>query len=875
MRIAEMRRAAITLTLNEYRREIPAFGAGDVYYNRNLYETGDILEAPRDEKSVLRQALTASLLQIIDNVTTSRADAPARVRNLWTDVTGALRTAARDSVERFLSFRESAAVIRMARREPADLRTLASLTRSESEILSRHIEELRANAHEEGRRAQSAPADENAETAREARTNVETVRVVRERARETLLELARIYSARLRASETPVRRVREQRVAEERRAASILPEFSAQGAAAGSEPARPPLDAVRITHAPVSADADDGVARETIARRNEDEAPSVSAPEAQAAANETGSIPFPRFSVPGADAETGHAHPHADTAPLTHAMPSEDADDEKTRETDARSRAADESARATPPAPADADGERTREAALRPDADTIPRALVDAARIAPPEALAPPVPEFPATGDAAETGRAHPHADTVPLTHAPPAFAGATADETRETTARRTEDAAPNADARAERREPAEDAATRVLARALEASPASVRATERETTTHTEIEREIAPRAPETAARETGTRESDETGETKAGGTGGAPMPANEMLATVLSRIAQPASPVRVTDRTETILAERERETILFAQEAAARDAREQAADTDARRGDAGGESDARQSEAALREVLDRIDRENKERLTYLQEMRTETRETIPPSQPDKRRIMRDALRAIENPAEVISETLEREAAAIAAVDAVSREETLIHADESTKRTMELLRLLQTDPAAAAAAGVAVARGPEALMEDIAAVERERAGRAAAPESTAERAAFRESVERLVERYVAPSEPSRSAPALRDAAAWETAPPIVHRRTSAPDIETLSQRREQRVTEERSLRDETTESTVRINEIRTQDERIARDIAGKSAEDIAELVNTTLMARIGTIADKVYGQLEKKLQNEKSRRGRM
>ncbi|MDR1572688.1 MAG: hypothetical protein LBS24_00050, partial [Clostridiales Family XIII bacterium] len=83
------------------------------------------------------------------------------------------------------------------------------------------------------------------------------------------------------------------------------------------------------------------------------------------------------------------------------------------------------------------------------------------------------------------------------------------------------------------------------------------------------------------------------------------------------------------------------------------------------------------------------------------------------------------------------------------------------------------------------------------------------------------------------------------------------------------------QRREQRVTEERSRRDETTETTVRMNEIRTQSEQITRDITAKSAEDIAEMVNTTLMRQIGTIADRVYGQLEKKLKNEKSRRGRM
>jgi hypothetical protein len=99
----------------------------------------------------------------------------------------------------------------------------------------------------------------------------------------------------------------------------------------------------------------------------------------------------------------------------------------------------------------------------------------------------------------------------------------------------------------------------------------------------------------------------------------------------------------------------------------------------------------------------------------------------------------------------------------------------------------------------------------------------------------------------------------------------------VHRRPSeAPDIEEILRRREQRVVSERTERDEeTTETSIYTNEVRTQNNISGprgEALAG-SAEDIAEMINSTLMRRIGVITDRVYGQLEKKLKSEKSRRG--
>jgi hypothetical protein len=119
------------------------------------------------------------------------------------------------------------------------------------------------------------------------------------------------------------------------------------------------------------------------------------------------------------------------------------------------------------------------------------------------------------------------------------------------------------------------------------------------------------------------------------------------------------------------------------------------------------------------------------------------------------------------------------------------------------------------------------------------------------------------------------------APAAAGAgqADWGREPPIVHRRPpAAPDLEEILNRREKRFVSETARRDEeTTRTSVTTSETWTRNDltRSDKDAASRSAEDIADMINDTLMRRIGLITDSVYGQLEKRLRSEKSRRGGM
>jgi hypothetical protein len=731
MLISEQQRTAMTLRLSEYRRELPAFGDEDVYYSRNHYETDDVRNAPADEKSIMGRALTASLLQLIDNVTTSRAKYYLSRRNIWVDITEALHVSARNSAERFLSFRASAFADMSARGEPVDLGTLALLAKKETEILTDYIESERVHVlRADAETAAPAEADEGSEWAERGAREEDVLRA-RDAARAVLLELARVHVARLRAAEAQTPRGR------------------------------------------ISADAK-----------------AETAPPAESAA---GSSFF-------ADVErSGEAAREEQGSEETLVL----------RETVVR----EEAARGAT-APAD-DARRARDAAHKVSLES---ARASGARL---------------RAEEAQTPRIH-----------------------------------ESADARAEDAPPAKRPADSSLFADVERNHETVR--EEPGSEETLILRETTVR--EEAARSAAPPAGDATLKAR-DAAAGAPETAGPEAA--LTRIIDSGARARQKAGIETTYYETERETYEITQLAgtrapgAAEGAEQIRAD-----GAPGAAEDGTLRETILREALDRINTENNERLEHLKELRAESEKVPIATRPDRQRIMRDALQAIEDPLRVIREISEREESA-SREEAGREEELLLHTDETSRKILESLRLLQDDPAAAAAAGIRVADGPGPLISEIALVERERAENARADAEQRRAALFDEASEQAVKQLI------YAEPALAETGAetraWDRSPPIVHRRPdAAPDIEEILRRREQRVVSEHTGRnEETTETSIRTSEVRTQNSISGSrgDAIAGSAEDIAEMINATLMRRIGVITDRVYGQLEKKLKSEKSRRG--
>ena len=50
--------------------------------------------------------------------------------------------------------------------------------------------------------------------------------------------------------------------------------------------------------------------------------------------------------------------------------------------------------------------------------------------------------------------------------------------------------------------------------------------------------------------------------------------------------------------------------------------------------------------------------------------------------------------------------------------------------------------------------------------------------------------------------------------------------------------------------------------------------QVEKKVVAQTTEDITELVNRTLARQMRSISDQVYRQMEKRLQTERSRRGR-
>jgi hypothetical protein len=831
MWISEQQRAAEMIELNEYRHSLPVFVGGDIYYNANHYETGDILETPTDEKSVLRQATAASLLQVIANVLVSRADNYLHRRESWLDVTGALHRSAWDSVQRFTLFHERSEAV-SKRRESVDLKTFAQLTHREAVLISRYLERIHIA---DGRRIPPPPASAGEDTDGSPQSEkTEVGRNMRRTARKVINRLSRIYSMQLYASEMSAQRFREY-FTETETAPARVSEYTLT-----RERDRTELRTESLTHRTRETET------ETPAEQARDAALPPQTHDAE------GSAPA-RSAFPESEAAATILSRMTATSQSASA-PEKEGTTHTEIERDLRT--------------------ETREIELRAENDAA--GLTDEARAGN------------AAADAAENERL--------LRGTLQRIAGETAERLNEL---QTERAEIERDLRTETREielrAENDDRFMREEQAGGAPPAmsenektlreSLQRIDRETaeifktlqTDREETKRELRAETRETIVhRESAAPLAEESHD------GSAPPPGaaegEKILRETLQRIAREPAERPGESRTERAEIERElraetREIELRAENAAAGISEE------ARAGRAA--ADAAEGERILRETLQRIDRENRERLERLKESQTREREkNAAPPRPDRKRIMRDALRAIDDPVLVLSEAMAQDTAEAPSLFD-TREDLFIHADAASKRILESLRLLKEDPAAAAAAGITLADGPAALMADVAAVERARAESARPADSAADILSHTALRGPAATAQGPPGSgavgagPAAPHPA-EDETAWATAPPIVHRQTAAPpDLEEILQRREKRVVEERARREETTETTARTSETWTQNNRTAQDIAAKSADDITDMINTTLMRQIGTIADRVYGQLEKKLQNEKARRGRI
>ena len=323
---------------------------------------------------------------------------------------------------------------------------------------------------------------------------------------------------------------------------------------------------------------------------------------------------------------------------------------------------------------------------------------------------------------------------------------------------------------------------------------------------------------------------------------------------------------------------------------------------------------------------LKEIDRQNREREKYFQMLEqnhwVETR--VP--QADPQRTMRDALRAIEQPELVLrelqnvgeqseeiqisaaqsdqqalvlrelheireqnettrdsayapsqSELVLRETHEIKEQNekphtAVALEHILQGADSTTRQILETIFNYERNPEAALADGKLQKNNIGMLNADAMKFKETPAVLTHRENPDAENSVTQLTAEEIKVFEMFRERPQQEAQRARKSGQWDKVPIVLRREDNTAVEELVERLEEQRIRQmdNRTVYDEKVHNTV----MRTDIDEQTRNVVTHNTEDIVELVNRTMARQMNTITDQVYRQMERKLQTERSRRGR-
>jgi len=268
-----------------------------------------------------------------------------------------------------------------------------------------------------------------------------------------------------------------------------------------------------------------------------------------------------------------------------------------------------------------------------------------------------------------------------------------------------------------------------------------------------------------------------------------------------------------------------------------------------------------------LKQQIDQINRQNVENYNqYRQAMKTLEKEVEPSPQHPAERIRRESLKALANPERLLEEyrqetkRLERR-----------REEKLREIvrllPEQTRRLYEQLRDYEERPEFYRASGQVSENNLGLLLHDIQQVEQE--NRKETRISTEETRQLLDVSDSVLERWN-----ERAAPG-----------PEVRRKTERNDITMVHKSVENQLNEEvleqlmeqNRLLNGKAKVTSQVQEERQETNTTvyqqSRQTLVKESQDITELVQRGIQRQVGAISEQVYKKLERRLQNEKKRRG--
>jgi len=277
------------------------------------------------------------------------------------------------------------------------------------------------------------------------------------------------------------------------------------------------------------------------------------------------------------------------------------------------------------------------------------------------------------------------------------------------------------------------------------------------------------------------------------------------------------------------------------------------------------------QSPELLVSEINRIDERNR---TILQNIQQQAENRMPPKEPvpDAARTMRDALRALESPGEVLREIYSsRETVETQHLQFSPDEEAILsQVDPATRTVYEKIIAYNKDPDSTPLGDMLRRGNMGELQRDIRRAIDSSPAVMEHMETVSETERITEEAESVLEKFIHTSNTARTS---QKPYSPPRAVEIVHKQ-APPDIseELLERIEENRL--QQTVRNETSETVNTETAHHIDVKQVEKQIVTRTNEDITELVNRTLAKQMRTISDQVYRQMEKRLQTERSRRGR-
>lgn len=277
------------------------------------------------------------------------------------------------------------------------------------------------------------------------------------------------------------------------------------------------------------------------------------------------------------------------------------------------------------------------------------------------------------------------------------------------------------------------------------------------------------------------------------------------------------------------------------------------------------------EQERQLIQQMTKIDQHNREMHQRVTEIKSQ-----PPAPAkakptlDRARTMADALRSIDDPTTVLKELAAQPAPMVKRQFSPEVEALLSQADPVTREILTKTMLYEKNPGKMAQDTSFSPGNLAGLNSESMRLERQ------ALELIQRTETEHQVVEEVQTRNEQVLQHLWETPSVRATSAPITPPSALHF-VHKQDVEYLSEELlehlEQRQNQVHRSEETTSVDTSKTTQ-QTQVQQLLQETAVQSTEDITALINRTLSKQMSTITDKVYHQMEKRLQTERSRRGR-